>query len=124
MSKDKKVPPIEIDKDKLVSSKSPSLQDLLKQYLSKLKPEDYPLYAVIGIAGPVNNNEVLSITNIPHWPKFNGKELAEQFKIKKFVLEKLKLLLIIYVLVYQKNLLNIWIIVKIYLLKKNLIMNI
>ena len=86
MSKDKKVPPIEIDKDKLVSSKSPSLQDLLKQYLSKLKPEDYPLYAVIGIAGPVNNNEVLSITNIPHWPKFNGDELAKTFNFKKCVI--------------------------------------
>ena len=86
MSKDKKVPPIEIDKDKLVSSKSPSLQDLLKQYLSKVKPEDYPLYAVIGIAGPVNNNEVLSITNIPHWPKFNGDELAKTFNFKKCVI--------------------------------------
>ena len=86
MSKDKKVPPIEIETTKLSPSKFPSLQELLKEYLSKVKPENYPLYAVFGIPGPVKNNEVMSITNIPSWPKFSGEELATQFKMKQFVL--------------------------------------
>jgi glucokinase len=86
MSKDKKVPPIEIETTKLSPSKFPSLQELLKEYLSKVKPENYPLYAVFGIPGPVKNNEVMSITNIPKWPKFSGEELATQFKMKQFVL--------------------------------------
>ena len=86
MSKDKNVPPKEIDTSKLSSADSSSLQDLIKKYLSKVKPEDYPLYAVIGIAGPVNNNEVLSITNIPHWPRFNGDDLAKVFNFKQCVI--------------------------------------
>ena len=86
MSKDKKVPPEQIDSSKLSPAKYPSLQELLKEYLSNIKPENYPLYAVFGIPGPVKNNEVLSITNIPHWPKFSGEELSNLFKIKKFIL--------------------------------------
>ena len=86
MSKHKNVPPEVIDAGKFSSAKAPSLQELLKDYLAKVKPEDYPLYAVIGIAGPVNNNEVLSITNIPHWPRFSGEELATLFKFKKCVI--------------------------------------
>ena len=86
MSKHKGVAPEQIDVAKLSSAKAKSLQDLLKDYLGKVKKEDYPLYAVIGIAGPVNNNEVLSITNIPHWPRFSGEELANLFKFKKCVI--------------------------------------
>lgn len=86
MSKDKSVVPEQIDTAKLSPAKFPSLQDLLKEYLSKVKQEDYPLYAVFGIPGPVKNNEVMGITNIPHWPKFSGEEMANLFKIKKFVL--------------------------------------
>ena len=86
MSKDKSVAPEQINTDKLSPAKFPSLQELLKEYLSKVKPEDYPLYAVFGIPGPVKNNEVMGITNIPHWPKFSGEEMANLFKIKKFVL--------------------------------------
>ena len=86
MSKDKKVAPEQIDSSKLSPAKYPSLQELLKEYLSNIKPENYPLYAVFGIPGPVKNNEVLSITNIPHWPKFSGEELSGLFKIKKFIL--------------------------------------
>ena len=86
MSKDKTVSPTVIDKTEYPPSNYPSLQELLQEYFSKVKKENYPLYAVFGIPGPVKNNEVLHITNIPHWPKFNGKELAEKFNIKKFVL--------------------------------------
>ena len=86
MSKDQKVTPEVIDKIEYTPANYKSLQDLLKEYFSKVKKENYPLYAVFGIPGPVKNNEVLSITNIPHWPKFSGKELAEKFNIKKFIL--------------------------------------
>ena len=86
MSKDKSVPPEEISNTKLSPSEYKSLQDLLTEYLSKIKKEDYPHYAVFGIPGPVKNNEVLSITNIVHWPSFSGEEMAKQFNIKKFIL--------------------------------------
>ena len=86
ISKHKNIPAEQIHNAKLSSAKAPSLQELLKDYLSNVKPEDYPLYAVIGIAGPVNNNEILSITNIPHWPRFSGEELASLFKFKKCII--------------------------------------
>jgi glucokinase len=72
----------------LSSVNSASLQEILKKYLSNVKKEDYPLYAVIGVAGPVNNNEIISLTNIPQWPRFSGEELAKEFGFKKCVLLK------------------------------------
>ena len=62
-----------------------SLQELLKEYLAKVAPENYPLYAVIGIPGVIKNNELIKCANIKHWPKANGDEYAKKFGIKKFL---------------------------------------
>ena len=86
MSGNKNSKPEEIDNTKLSPSLYPSLANLLQEYLAKIPKEDYPVFAVFGIPGPVKNNAVLHITNIPKWPKFNGDELAKLFNIKKFVL--------------------------------------
>jgi len=86
LSTDKAIKPTEIDNTKYSPADYESLQDLLKDYLSHIKKENYPRYAVFGIPGPVKNNEVLSITNIIHWPKFSGDDLAKQFNIKKVIL--------------------------------------
>ena len=86
MSGDKNMKPEEIDTTKLSPADYPSLTDLLKEYLAKIPKENYPVFAVFGIPGPVKNNEVLHMANIPHWPKFNGDELAKMFNIKQFIL--------------------------------------
>ena len=86
MSKDPKIKPDVIDKTEYTPANYKSLQILLEEYFSSLKKEHYPIYAVFCIPGPVKNNEVISITNIPHWPKFSGEELAKKFNIKKVVL--------------------------------------
>ena len=86
MSGDKSVEPEVIDTEKLSPADYPSLNDLLKKYLNTIPKENYPVFAVFGIPGPVKNNEVLHMANIPHWPKFNGDELAKTFNIKKFIL--------------------------------------
>ena len=86
MSGNKSIKPEEIDTTKLSPADYPSLANLLQEYLAKIPKENYPVFAVFGIPGPVKNNEVLHMANIPHWPKFNGDELAKMFKIKKFVL--------------------------------------
>ena len=86
MAGDKSIEPEEVDTTKLSPTDYPSLTDLLKEYLKGIPKENYPIFAVFGIPGPVKNNEVLHVTNIPHWPKFNGEELAKIFNIKKFVL--------------------------------------
>ena len=47
--------------------------------------KDWPLVGVIGIAGAVENNEV-DTTNVRHWPKTKGREIAERFGMKSFEL--------------------------------------
>ena len=86
MSGNKSIKPEEIDTTKLSPADYPSLDNLLQEYLAKIPKENYPVFAVFGIPGPVKNNEVLHMANIPHWPKFNGDELGKKFNIKKFVL--------------------------------------
>ena len=86
MSGDKSVKPEEIDVEKLSPADYPSLQELLKEYLASIPKENYPVVAVFGIPGPVKNNEVLHMANIPHWPKFNGDEHGKMFNIKQFIL--------------------------------------
>ena len=86
ISKDINVPHEIVDKGKLSSQKYPSLEAVLEEYLSKYKnTENYPQYAVIGIPGPVQNNEILKLGNIPHWPKANGDEFAKKLNMKKFI---------------------------------------
>ena len=86
MSGDKDSQPEELDNTKLGTAEFPSIENLLEEYLDKIPKENYPVFAVFGIPGPVKNNEVLHFANIPHWPKFNGDELAKKFNIKEFVL--------------------------------------
>ena len=86
ISKDINVAHNIINRDKLSSQKYPSLEAAIEEYLSKYKNTDnYPLYAVIGVPGPVKNNEILRFSNITHWPKANGDEYAKKFGVKKFI---------------------------------------
>ena len=86
ISKDINVPNEIVDKGKLPTQKYPSLEAAVEEYLSKFKnTENYPHYAVIGVPGPVKNNEILGLANIPHWPKSNGEEFAKKLNIKQFV---------------------------------------
>lgn len=85
MSKSIDIAPVTIKKDKLSPKDFKSLDDLFEKYLSSVNEKEYPLYAVIGIPGPVKDNEILHLTNIPHWPKASGDALAKKFGIKKFI---------------------------------------
>ena len=86
ISKDINVSNEIVDKGKLPTQKYPSLEAAIEEYLSKFKnTENYPHYAVIGVPGPVKNNEILGLVNIPHWPKSNGEEFAKKLNIKQFV---------------------------------------
>ena len=57
ISKDINVEPNIINRGKLPTQKYPSLDAAIEEYLSIYKNTDnYPLYAVIGLPGPVKNN--------------------------------------------------------------------
>lgn len=49
------------------------------------KPDRWPEAAVVGLAGPVDNN-VCHLTNVPHWPIVDGKALSQTLKIPEFIL--------------------------------------
>jgi len=46
---------------------------------------NWPEVAVVGIAGPVDNNSV-EVTNCPHWPPVDGEALSQSCNIRKFIL--------------------------------------
>jgi glucokinase len=76
----------DIESGKLPTQQYPSLESAIEEFLAKYKnTENYPHYAVIGVPGPVNNNEILKLPNIPHWKHENGDEFAKQLNMKKFI---------------------------------------
>ena len=86
ITKDEKTPSEKIEKEKLSTQKYPSLEAALEEFLNKFKnTENYPQYGVIGIPGPIKNNEILHLPNIPHWPKANGDDLSKKLNMKKIV---------------------------------------
>ena len=62
-----------------------SLEYLLKDFISKLKPNNKPQFAILGIPGPVENNQLITLPNIPHWNLENGDKLGKKLGIKKFI---------------------------------------
>lgn len=85
MSKGRKETPEIIDKKNFNPKNYESIDVLLENYLKKFKGKNYPLYAVIGIPGPISNNEILNLSHIPHWPKAKGEDLAKKFGFKNFI---------------------------------------
>ena len=73
-----------LDTTKLKTSDYASLELLLKEYLSIVK-DNYPEIAVIGIPGPVQDNTIMKLPNIPHWKSENGDNLGKKLKIKRFL---------------------------------------
>ena len=77
--------PIEtIDTTKLKTADFESMEKAFLHYL-KLVGDNYPQIAVIGIAGPVQDNTIMKLTNIPHWKSVSGEELGKKLNIKKFL---------------------------------------
>ena len=86
ISKDAKVSQETIEEGKLPTQKYPSLEAAVEEFLSKYKnTENYPHYAVIGIPGPVQNNAILKLPNIPHWQNASGDEFAKKLNMKKCI---------------------------------------
>ena len=73
-----------IDTTRLKTSDYESLEVLLKEYLSNIAT-NYPEIAVIGVPGPIQDNKIMNLPNIPHWKKEDGNELGKILNIKKFL---------------------------------------
>lgn len=85
MTKNIEDKPDAIDTTKLKTSDYESLELLFKEYLSRVK-DNHPEIAVIGVPGPVQDNTIMKLPNIPHWQgEISGEYLSKILNIKKFL---------------------------------------
>ena len=84
MSKDIETEPIILKFEYKSTFEFKSLEYLLRDFISQLDENQKPQFAVLGIPGPVENNQLLTLPNIPHWDLDNGDELGKKLGIKKF----------------------------------------
>ena len=85
MTKDINIEPKAIKSEYKSTFLYKSLEYLLKDFISKLKESDKPQFAILGIPGPVENNQLITLPNIPHWKLDNGDKLGEKLGIQKFI---------------------------------------
>ena len=84
MSKNEKDIIETIDTIKLKTADFNSMEAAFVHYL-KIIENNHPQIAVIGIPGPVQDNSVIKLSNIPHWKSESGDELGKKLNIKKFL---------------------------------------
>ena len=72
---------------KISSQNVNSFSAALAEFLAEFErgSENWPTVGAVGIAGEVKNN-VVSTTNIPHWPRTDGKAIAQEFGMESFEL--------------------------------------
>ena len=85
MTKDINIEPLILKSEYKSTFRYESLEILLKDFISQLDSKIKPEYAVLGIPGPVENNQLLTLPNIPHWKLENGDILGQKLGIKKFI---------------------------------------
>ena len=84
MSKDETDSIETIDTTKLKTADFETMEKAFIYYL-KLVENNYPQIAVIGVPGPVQDNTIMKLPNIPHWKGESGDELGKKLNIKKFL---------------------------------------
>lgn len=75
-------------KEQTVDSRSvQSFEEAVRTFLKEFEasPSQWPSVAVVGIAGPVDNN-TCEVTNCPHWPPVDGTALSQTLKISTVML--------------------------------------
>ena len=85
MTKDINIEPITIKSEYKSTFLFKSLEYLLKDFISQLDSDSKPQFAILGIPGPVENNHIITLPNIPHWKLENGDLLGKKLGIKKFI---------------------------------------
>jgi glucokinase len=85
MTKDINIEPITIKSEYKSTFLFESLEYLLKDFISQLDSDSKPQFAILGIPGPVENNHIITLPNIPHWKLENGDLLGKKLGIKKFI---------------------------------------
>ena len=62
-----------------------TLEELITKFLSSIDKEHKPDYAFIGLPGPIEDNCIITLPNIPQWESYNGTELGIKLGFKKLI---------------------------------------
>ena len=62
-----------------------TLEELLIKFLSEINPKYKPEYAFLGVPGPIEDNCIITLPNIPQWESYNGTELGKKLGLKKLI---------------------------------------
>lgn len=77
--------PLEIvKKGKLLVKDHSNFEEAIKQFLSDVPKEKQPEIAVVGVAGPVEDNVVV-LSNVPKWGSLSGDQLEKNLGLHHFV---------------------------------------
>lgn len=69
--------PLEIvKKGKLLVKDHGHFEEAIKFFLSDVPKEKQPEIAVVGVAGPVEDN-IVTLSNVPKWGELNGEKLEK-----------------------------------------------
>ena len=62
-----------------------SLEQLINKFLVNLTLEQKPKYAFISLPGPIEDNCVKTLPNMPYWEPYNGTQLGIKLGINHFI---------------------------------------
>ena len=85
MTSDINIEPIILKYSTELTVEYESLKQLIELFLFGIEKNQRPEYAVIGMPGPVENNHLITLPNIPHWNLVDGDTLSKQLGIKKLI---------------------------------------
>ena len=75
-----------INSQKLHSFDFQNVEELLFTFLEPYKgTKNYPKYAVFGVPGPIKDNTVMKFTNVKHWDKVKGNDIAKKLNLDKVI---------------------------------------
>ena len=85
MTTDINIKPILLKQSNELTVEYKSLEILLQKFLEGIPKNQKPEFAVMGMPGPVENNHLITLPNIPHWELIDGDTLGKKLGIKKLI---------------------------------------
>ena len=62
-----------------------TLEELITKFISDIDEQYKPDYAFLGLPGPIEDNCIITLPNIPQWGSSNGTELGKKLGFKKLI---------------------------------------
>ena len=85
MTTDINIKPILLKQSNELTVEYKSLELLIQKFLEGTPKNQKPEFAVMGMPGPVENNHLIALQDIPHWELIDGDTLGKKLGIKKLI---------------------------------------